>query len=94
MDGHKETISIAVLNSSGKLVMETILETKARAGGHTFKMRLSLRVPYPSRFSRGGWFLIESSSLVREIDADQFFGHRTEKTPNPDPSKPPKGRAP
>lgn len=29
MDVHKETISIAVLNSSGKLVMESIIETKA-----------------------------------------------------------------
>ena len=29
LDVHKETISIAVLNSSGKLVMETIIETKA-----------------------------------------------------------------
>ena len=29
MDVHKETISIAVLNSSGKLVMETIIETRA-----------------------------------------------------------------
>src|ERR1700674_4709953 len=29
MDVHKETVSIAVLNSSGKLVMESILETKA-----------------------------------------------------------------
>jgi transposase len=29
MDVHKETISIAVLNSSGKLVMQSILETKA-----------------------------------------------------------------
>jgi hypothetical protein len=29
MDVHKETISIAVLNSSGNLVMETIIETKA-----------------------------------------------------------------
>jgi transposase len=29
MDVHKETTSIAVLNSSGKLVMETIIETKA-----------------------------------------------------------------
>jgi transposase len=29
MDVHKETISIAVMNSSGKLVMESILETKA-----------------------------------------------------------------
>jgi hypothetical protein len=30
MDVHRETISIAVLNSSGKLMMESILETKAR----------------------------------------------------------------
>ena len=29
MDVHKETISIAVLNSSGKLVMESVIETKA-----------------------------------------------------------------
>ena len=29
MDVHKETISVAVLNSSGKLVMESVLETKA-----------------------------------------------------------------
>jgi hypothetical protein len=29
MDVHQEAIMIAVLNGSGKLVMETILETKA-----------------------------------------------------------------
>ena len=29
MDVHKEAITIAVLNSSGKLVMESIVETKA-----------------------------------------------------------------
>jgi transposase len=29
MDVHKEAISLAVLNSSGKLVMEYIIETKA-----------------------------------------------------------------
>ena len=29
MDVHKETISIAVLDSSGKLVMESVIETKA-----------------------------------------------------------------
>jgi transposase len=29
MDVHKEAISIAVLNSSGKLVMECVIETKA-----------------------------------------------------------------
>jgi hypothetical protein len=29
MDGHKEAIVIAVLNGSGKLVMETVIETEA-----------------------------------------------------------------
>src|SRR5271169_1273065 len=29
MDVHKETISIAVLNASGKLVMESVIETKS-----------------------------------------------------------------
>ena len=29
MDVHKETISIAVLNASGKMVMESVIETKA-----------------------------------------------------------------
>jgi hypothetical protein len=29
MDVHKETISIAVMNSSGRVVIESILETKA-----------------------------------------------------------------
>ena len=28
MDVHKETVSIAVMNSAGKLVMESIIETK------------------------------------------------------------------
>ena len=29
MDVHKDTISIAVMNSTGKVVMESVLETKA-----------------------------------------------------------------
>jgi hypothetical protein len=29
MDVHTETISIAVLNSAGKLVMESVIETKS-----------------------------------------------------------------
>jgi len=29
MDIHKETISIAVMNGEGKVVMESIIETKA-----------------------------------------------------------------
>jgi hypothetical protein len=32
MDVHTETISIAVLNSAGKLVMESVIETKPVAG--------------------------------------------------------------
>jgi hypothetical protein len=31
MDVHKEAIVIAVLNESGKLVMESVIETKARS---------------------------------------------------------------
>jgi hypothetical protein len=53
-----------------------------------------LAVPYPSPFSRGGWFFIEFSSLVDEIDADWSFGQRIEKTPNPVPSKTLRGRQP
>jgi hypothetical protein len=30
MDVHKESISIAVMNSVGKVVMECVIETKAR----------------------------------------------------------------
>ena len=29
VDVHKDTISVAVMNSAGKVVMESILETKA-----------------------------------------------------------------
>ena len=29
MDVHKESISIAVMNHSGKIVMESVIETKA-----------------------------------------------------------------
>ncbi len=29
MDVHKDTISVAVMNAAGKVVMESILETKA-----------------------------------------------------------------
>jgi hypothetical protein len=52
MDVHKEAISIAVLNSSGKLVMESTIETKASTileflGG----LRGSLRVT----FEEGTW---------------------------------------
>ncbi len=64
------------------------------ASGQPFEADLNLLVAFPSLFSRGGWFFIEFSSLVDEIDLDQSFGHRTEKAPNADPAKPLKGRPP
>jgi transposase len=45
MDVHKETVSIAVLNSLGKLVMESVLETKANTIIQFFEgLRGDLRV--------------------------------------------------
>ncbi len=38
MDVHKEAIVIAVLNGSGKLVMESIVETKAPDSGPRYKL--------------------------------------------------------
>ena len=35
MDVHKETISIAVMNGEGKVVMESIIETKANTIVHS-----------------------------------------------------------
>jgi hypothetical protein len=46
-----------------------------QAGGHASKPNLTLRVPHPSRFSRGGWFVIEFLFFADEIGADQSFGH-------------------
>jgi hypothetical protein len=52
MDVHKEAISIAVLNSSGKLVMECIIETKAATILQFFRgLRGSLHVT----FEEGTW---------------------------------------
>jgi transposase len=52
MDVHKEAISIAVLNSSGKLVMECIIETKASTILQFFQgLRGSLHVT----FEEGTW---------------------------------------
>jgi transposase len=52
MDVHKEAISIAVLNSSGKLVMECIIETKAATILQFFQgLRGSLHVT----FEEGTW---------------------------------------
>src|ERR1700726_2195801 len=52
MDVHKETISIAVLNSSGKLVMETIIETKAST---VLEFVQGLRGSLHVTFEEGTW---------------------------------------
>jgi len=52
MDVHKETISLAVMNSTGKLLMESIIETKASTILQFFAgLRGNLRVT----FEEGTW---------------------------------------
>ena len=52
MDVHKETISIAVLNASGKLVMESLLETKAST---ILQFVQGLRGSLQVTFEEGTW---------------------------------------
>ena len=52
MDVHKETISIAVLNSAGKLVIESILETKAMT---ILQFVQGLRGTLQVTFEEGTW---------------------------------------
>ena len=52
MDVHKETISIAVMNSGGKLVMESILETKAST---VVQLVRGLRGDLYVTFEEGTW---------------------------------------
>src|ERR1700675_4473686 len=52
MDVHKDSISIAVLNSSGKLVMECVIETKAIT---TLEFFQGLRGSLHLTFEEGTW---------------------------------------
>jgi transposase len=52
MDVHKETISIAVLNSTGKLLMESIIETKAST---ILQFFAGLRGDLHVTFEEGTW---------------------------------------
>ena len=58
MDVHKETISIAVLNSSGRLVMQSILETKVAAILHFFQ---GLRGSCNRTLKKENWRICEQS---------------------------------
>ena len=52
MDVHKETISIAVISAAGKLVMESIFETKATTVVQFFQ---GLRGDLHVTFEEGTW---------------------------------------
>jgi hypothetical protein len=52
LDVHKETISIALLNGSGKLVMESIIETEAAT---ILQFVNSLRGQLHMTFEEGTW---------------------------------------
>jgi len=52
MDVHKETISIAVMNEAGKLVMESIIETKAAT---IVQFMQGLRGSLQVTFEEGTW---------------------------------------
>jgi hypothetical protein len=52
MDVHKEAISVAVMNSSGRVVMESILETKASS---LVQFVQGLRGDLQVTFEEGTW---------------------------------------
>jgi hypothetical protein len=52
LDVHKETISIAVMNAAGKLVMESIIETKAAT---ILQFMEGLRGDLHITFEEGTW---------------------------------------
>jgi hypothetical protein len=65
MDVHKEAIAIAVLNAAGKLVMESIIETKANTileflKGLRGELHLTFDDPSPSRTIRKSDGCLES----------------------------------
>ena len=62
MDVHKEAIAIAVLNAAGKLVMESIIETKANT---ILEFLKGLRGELQLTFEEGTW----ASLVVRPAEA-------------------------
>jgi hypothetical protein len=78
MDAHKEAISIAVLNSAGKLVMECAIETKAITILHFLKgLRGSLHVT----LEEGGFGIERHSSVEQRFTQGEL---KRAKKPAPD----------
>jgi len=64
LDVHRESISIAVMNSAGKLVMECVIETKASAIRQFVD---GLRGDFQVTFEEGAWaaWLYEPAETAR-----------------------------
>ena len=75
MDVHKDSISIAVLNSSGKLVMECVIETKAIT---ILEFVHGLRGSLHLTFEEGTWAVWLYDPLKPYVDklADNAGGYR------------------
>ena len=72
MDGHKEATVIAVLNGSGKLVMELIVETKASSilqFIHGLRGELHVTQVYAPRYRQEWLHKIEHPGVRRRADA-------------------------
>ena len=84
MDVHKQTISIAVRNAAGKIVMECVIETKASTILQFFD---GLRGEVQVTFEEGTWaawlydLLKPHAARVRPsvwIDSEPIVGHSVE----------------
>ena len=73
MDVHKEAIFIAVLNSSGKLMIVCVIETKAISILQFFQgLRGSLRVGYsPNLKSPTGLTSVRSEEHESDVESDR-----------------------
>ena len=65
MDVHKEAIAIAVLNAAGKLVMESIIETKANTILEFLKGLRGGTAPYVGRRNLGQ-LVVRPAAATRE----------------------------
>src|SRR5947207_15942465 len=58
MDVHKETVSIAVMNSAGMVVTESIIETRQRSNALTLLPRINVDPPVQRKWRRIFFFQV------------------------------------
>jgi hypothetical protein len=81
MDVHKESISIAVMNSTGKFVMECVIDTKASM---LLQFIDGLRGDVRVTFEEGTWRLIPQGHSLTEFwlpRAPEIPGDRLQERP-------------